>query len=60
MRWIDTKERSRRRSLDFYPREKLLLTLLMEGGTIDCMVAWGEKTLRKDGSLEVLVPSRSL
>ena len=43
-----------------YPREKLLLALLTEGGTIDCLVTWGEKTLHKDGSLEVLVPSRSL
>ena len=58
-RRIDTKERSRRSS-DLYPREKLLLALLTEGGTIDCLVTWGEKTLRKDGSLEVLVPSRSL
>ena len=59
-RRIDTKERSRRRSSDLYPREKLLLALLTEGGTIDCLVTWGEKTLCKDGSLEVLVPSRSL
>ena len=56
-RRINTKERSRRRSSDLHPREKLLLALLMEGGTIDCLVTWGEKTLRQDGSLEVLLPS---
>ena len=45
-RQIDANERSRRSS-DFYPSEKGLLALLMEGGTIDCIVTWGEKTLAK-------------
>ena len=40
------------------PARKMTAHSSCGGGTIDCMVAWGEKTLRKDGSLEVLVPSR--